>query len=89
MRTSAHQLHNSFKAAHGATCCSVLTRKVKHNKKAHFQRCADLTAEAAELAARLVLAKRPDLIAIANNAFIARRESKVRGALNWLMRFFI
>ena len=89
MRTSAHQLHDTFKAAHGATCCSVLSRKVKHDKKAHFRRCADLTAEAAASAARLVLMKRPELIAVADSQFTARRESRIRGAFNLLIRYFL
>jgi len=50
-RECARQLHDSFKAANGATCCRVLSRKVKHDQNAYFQQCADLTAEAAEMAA--------------------------------------
>lgn len=89
MRTSARQLHDSFKAANGATCCRVLSRKVRHDKQAHFRHCADLTAEAAELAARLILRKRPELTAVADNIFTARRESRIRGGLNWLIRYFL
>lgn len=81
MRDSARQLHDAFKASNGATCCRVLSQKVKHDKKAHFQQCADLTAEATELAARLILKKRPEIITRANNGFIAKRESKIGGAL--------
>ena len=61
MRNSGLALHNAFKAAHGATCCRVLTRKVRHDKNAHFQHCARLTANAAEMAAHLILEQRPDL----------------------------
>lgn len=63
MRSSARQLYDRFKAVNGASCCWVLSKKFKHDKKAHFHRCADLTAQAAEMAARLVLQKRPELIA--------------------------
>ncbi|MFH2219295.1 MAG: C-GCAxxG-C-C family protein [Pseudomonadota bacterium] len=88
MREGARQLHDTFKAANGATCCRVLSQKVKHDKKAHFQQCADLTAEATEMAARLILHKRPELITRADNGFLLRRDSKIGGTMTRLFRFF-
>lgn len=81
LRDCARQLHDAFKASNGATCCRVLSQKVKHDKKAHFQRCTDLTANAAELAAKLILQKRPELINRLNNRFIVKRQSGIGGAL--------
>ncbi len=81
IRDSARQLHDAFKASNGATCCRVLSKKAKHDKKAHFHRCADLTAEATELAARLILQKRPELIDRLNNEFIIKRQSRIGSAL--------
>lgn len=86
MRDGARQLHDAFKSAHGATCCNVLIRKVKHDRNAHFQQCADLTGEAAELAARLILQKRPELKARADRGFLARRDSIISGTLSRLFR---
>jgi C_GCAxxG_C_C family probable redox protein len=77
MRNSARQLHNTFKATTGATCCRVLSQKIKHDKKAHFQQCADLTAEATEMAARLILEKRPELAAQASTGNPAGRRSPI------------
>ncbi|WP_419661190.1 C_GCAxxG_C_C family protein [Desulfosarcina variabilis str. Montpellier] len=88
MRDSARQLHDQFKLAHGATCCRVLSKKVKHDSKAHFDQCAGLTARAAEMAARLVLEKRPELAGQANNAFINRRQSVLGGMLSRLAHLF-
>ncbi len=88
MRDSARQLHDQFKLAHGATCCRVLSKKVKHDKKAHFAQCAGLTAQAAEMAARLVLEKRPDLAKQANNASINRHQSPIGGMLSRLVHLF-
>ena len=85
MRDSARQLHDAFKTSNGATCCRVLSKKVKHDKKDHFRQCANLTAEAAEMAARLILQKRPELISKRNNDFIAERQSGVGGRL---LRFY-
>ena len=88
IRNSARQLHDRFKAVNGATCCSVLSRKVKHDKNDHFLHCADLTAESAELAARLILRKRPELLKQANNNFLLKRQSMMSGALSRLIQFF-
>ncbi len=87
MRDSARQLHDAFKASNGAICCRVLSKKVRHDKKAHFEKCADLTAEAAELAARLILQKRPELINMLNKAFITKRQSGIGGALLRMYRY--
>ena len=78
MRNSARQLYDRFKAVNGASCCWVLSKKFKHDKKAHFHRCADLTAQAAEMAARLVLQKRPELIALTNTDPCAKRKSTLK-----------
>jgi C_GCAxxG_C_C family probable redox protein len=88
MRNSARELYDGFKAANGATCCSVISRKVKHDRKAHFQHCANLTAEAAESAARLILKKRPELATGADRGFLSRRESKIKSILLRLLRLF-
>ncbi len=88
MRDSARRLHDAFKAANGATCCRALSKKVRHDKKAHFQQCADLTAQAAEMAARLVLERRPELISRADNRFLDRRQSAMGGALLRLAQLF-
>lgn len=88
MRDIAHQMHDAFKAANGATCCRVLSRKVKNHKNAHFHQCAVLTAETTELAARLILERRPELTTRADNTYLARRESIIRGTLLRLVRYF-
>jgi C_GCAxxG_C_C family probable redox protein len=59
---AANLLHNRFKGLFGSTCCRVLTQKVKHNQKEHFKQCGRMTGQAAELAALLVLEKRPELV---------------------------
>ena len=81
LRGYARQLHDAFKAATGATCCRVLSRKVRNDKHAHFHQCAELTAAATELATRLILEKRPELISLADNTYLSKKESAFRGAL--------
>ena len=89
IRDSARHLHDAFKASNGATCCRVLSNKTIHDKEAHFKRCADLTAEATELAARLILQKRPELIDSLNKDFIVKRQSGIGGALLRLYHYLM
>jgi len=77
MRDASRQLHDAFKAANGATCCRVISKKVRHDRKAHFERCADLTAQAAKMAARLILKARPDLYARSDNRYLTERQSTI------------
>ena len=88
IRDSARQLHDAFKASNGSTCCRVLSKKTIHDKEAHFKRCAALTADATELAARLILQKRPGLIKSLDKGFITKRESRIGGALLRLFYYF-
>jgi len=61
VREASGRLHDIFREAHGATCCRVLTKHVKDDKKAHFLQCAGLTAQAAHSVAVLIAELRPDL----------------------------
>jgi len=81
MRKSGLTLHNAFRAANGSTCCRVLSKKVKHDKKAHFNQCADITANAAEMAARLILQKKPDLVKTSDNDFSTKKHNVLTGFL--------
>lgn len=89
MRESGMALHNTFVAVNGATCCRVLSKEVKHDKKAHFNHCANLTAGAAEMAVRLILEKRPDLIPVGGSRPWPRHHSQFTGfAAKIFRRFF-
>jgi len=88
MRDSARQLHDEFKSRNGATCCSALIRKVKHDKGAHFRQCADITEKAAEMAARKILNNRPELASRAERKGLARRQSVISSAVSRLIRLF-
>ncbi|MGO9567748.1 MAG: C-GCAxxG-C-C family protein [Desulfomonilaceae bacterium] len=82
---AANRLHNRFKALFGSTCCRVLTQKVKHNQKEHFQQCGRITGQAAELAALLVLEKRPDLANGANVDYLEGTDSWLGSKLKQLV----
>ncbi|SMC56442.1 C_GCAxxG_C_C family probable redox protein [Desulfocicer vacuolatum DSM 3385] len=88
MRKSGLALHNAFKAANGATCCRVLSRKVKHDKKAHFKQCAGLTADATEMAALLILDKRPELLQAFDSPVTLKKHGRLGGMMAYLSRWF-
>ncbi|WP_080800495.1 C-GCAxxG-C-C family protein [Desulfamplus magnetovallimortis] len=86
MRESALMLHNAFKETNGATCCRILSKKVKHDKKAHFRQCADITANATEMAALLVLQRHPELLSNPSLQGITLKKKTLIGGL--LTSFF-
>ena len=86
MRKSARQLHDAFKETYGATCCRVLSRSVCHDRQAHFQQCAHLTAGATEMAARLILYHRPELIQRTENGFLHKKDTKIGAMMTRLLR---
>ncbi len=88
MRDSARLLHDAFKEAYGSTCCRVITRKVRYDKKRHFLQCGDLTAATTEMAARLILHRRPELLGRVNDGFLSKRQSRIGGTLLRLIHLF-
>jgi C_GCAxxG_C_C family probable redox protein len=73
---AAQLLHNDFKKRFGSTCCRVLSKKVAGDSRAHFRQCADITGEAAAMAARIVLVRRPELEDLANRDYLRRADSR-------------
>lgn len=89
MRESARLLHDEFKVSNGATCCRVLSREVRHDRKARFYRCAELTAQAAEMAARLIIRERPELLLREEDTISLKKESKLKGTFLVIRRFLL
>jgi len=78
-------LHREFVERFGSTCCKVLSMKVKHDAKAHFEQCAELTGAAAELASRIILESRPHLAKTADLEYLATKDSMLMGTLNRIL----
>lgn len=83
--SSANALHNQFKKAFGSSCCRVLSKDVKHDPRKHFHHCAKLTAQAAELAALIILEKRPELVNGADKDYVETRETWLGAKLKRLV----
>ena len=87
MREAARALHSAFKNVHGSTCCRVLTRKISRGSDAHFRRCAKITGEAAAMAARIILQKRPHMVHAVDGSFLSRPDSRITSFLRRCMAF--
>ena len=85
-RDAAAEIHDYFKSRFGSTCCRVLTKKVKNDKKAHFRQCADMTADSAATAARQILEKRPELLDRINQEGLKNRDTRMGGLLKKVFR---
>ena len=68
-------LHDDFRNQFGATCCRILSKKVKHDKLAHHINCLMLTKGGTEMAVSLLLALRPDVADDIDVQFLNSRES--------------
>lgn len=73
---ASQALHGQFKKRFGSTCCRVLSKDQKI--------CADLTAFAAESAARIILEKRPRLALDADRARLAKKDSRLGAGMRRL-----
>ena len=78
-------LHREFAERFGSACCKVLSKKAKHDEKAHFDQCAELTGAAAEIASRIILEAKPHLAKTADLEYLKRKDSKLTGVLNRIL----
>lgn len=88
IREASGELHDRFKAAFKSTCCRALSKKYKDDPKALFGHCAGITAAGTEMAARLILEKRPELALQADHRFLDQRQSHMAAFFMNLANFF-
>ena len=50
-----NELHNQFKAAHGATCCRVLCRGMERNSPERKARCTEMVKQTVKMTAEIIL----------------------------------
>jgi len=74
--SASGRLHHDFKSRFGSTCCRVLIKKGSSEFPHHFEACCDRGGWAAEHAARMILAERPELLPQTDQAFLHRKDSR-------------
>lgn len=78
-------LHREFAERFGSACCKVISKKVKHDGKAHFDQCTELTGAAAEIASRIILESKPHLAKMADLEYLKTKDSTLKGALSRIL----
>jgi C_GCAxxG_C_C family probable redox protein len=71
------RLHHDFKTNFGSTCCRVLIKNNSSDSPHYFNACCERGGWAAEHAARMILAERPELTPEADQAFLHREDSRI------------
>jgi C_GCAxxG_C_C family probable redox protein len=79
--TSAKLLHAQFKDRFGATCCRVLTKDLKWGSRDHFKQCSLRAGFSAEMSARLILQKKPELVHQADCSYLDQQDSNFAAGL--------
>jgi len=85
-RELCKEMHDRFRERFNATCCRVLTKKVKHDKKAQTANCQMLTSGGAELVSELLLGARPKLADVANFAFLEGQDETLSKTVKNLVK---
>lgn len=88
LQAATKKLHDRFKGELHATCCRILTKKVKDDDKAHFDQCARITGIGARMAAEIILDLRPELIEDADEEYLSKRESRIVSGISRIVNRF-
>jgi C_GCAxxG_C_C family probable redox protein len=83
------RLHHDFKRRFGSTCCRVLLKKGLSGSGPRFTACCDRGGWAAEQAARMILAERPELASTANHLFLRKKDSRISVRLKKILPAFL
>ncbi len=67
---------------------AVATRDFRHDRDLHFKHCAELTAEAARMTARIILHERPDAMKQADTAFLQQVDATSRARIKKIAGLF-
>jgi C_GCAxxG_C_C family probable redox protein len=78
-------LHRDFTERFGSTCCKVLSKKVKHDRNAHFEQCAEMTGAVAEIASRIIIESRPHLAKTADFDYLMTKDPMITRVLNRIL----
>lgn len=80
-RRLSRNLHDQFKNDYGSTCCRVLTKDLVQGSEAHFKQCAEHSAQAAAIAATLIIEAQPERISRADWDYLKLRDTRLKAGL--------
>ncbi len=73
-RRCIREMHDQFRGRFRSTCCRILSKKVKGKKEVGRVSCQQLTGGGAEIATRLLLMARPELMGSVDLEFLQSRD---------------
>ena len=85
VRSATRQLHSSFKAEFGATCCRVLSKNDERGSESHWLHCAERAGLTSQMAAQIILIQMPHLLKNANWDVLHQRETKIKTRLKQIV----
>ncbi len=85
MAPAAQEMHDQFRGRFASTCCRVLSKKLKHDPKAHKAFCVELTGEATMMAAQIILAAKPELARCAERGCLLKRTTRLAAGVKKLV----
>jgi C_GCAxxG_C_C family probable redox protein len=86
VQRASNNLMEKFKARFGSSCCRILSKKSANDSKSHFVRCSELTAQAAAIAAELIIEHRPELTHVVDFYFLNVRDSTAGSLVKTALR---
>lgn len=88
MRQASRKLHDLFRSSLGSTVCHDLTAPHADSRRARLKSCLAITGLGAELCARIILERRPELAAKADLPFLNRRDTKTQAVIQKISAYF-
>jgi len=87
IRAAAAELREKFKKRFQYEKCQDLTESQKGNRQARLRHCQQITRTSAELAARIILQNRPELVYSSDQEFLKNHDSRITGLLKRILPF--
>jgi C_GCAxxG_C_C family probable redox protein len=88
VKRATRTLHDLFREQFGSTCCRVLTKSLPPRSAKLIEHCGEITGATAEIAARLILQQRPELLAQADVSALSFPKKKLLTRLQQIVKVF-
>jgi C_GCAxxG_C_C family probable redox protein len=88
VKGATRSLHDFFREQFGSTCCRVLTKNLPPRSAKLIEHCGEITGATAEIAARLILQQRPELLLQADVSALSFPKNKFLTRLQQIVKVF-
>jgi C_GCAxxG_C_C family probable redox protein len=84
VKQAVADLQERFKAVYKSSCCRVLTKGLVYGSRLHRRQCAQISGEAARMAAGIMIQSKPVLVKQVDWAYLGRTDSELRAGIKIL-----